>query len=347
MPQTGRYEAREAFAVTPNGHHDRCSCGADTTNASSANCSRCTSWLYTPPNPPFFNSSLNLTWNPALEHSRDGRYWSSYDLMGNMFAEEGLRLMTAAATRAFDDHSAGTFRAYRKLLQSGINTSLAKDVRGDGSGDVPIYAELRPVGPGTISPSDDLLWGMSWVNLAAVPSHASLFSAREDHSESVWLDPARMDATMKAYRRMGYFVWMTGADTNFSAPAAEMPFTHINASTHGVPFAKPGFGQQVDDAVIGKGFAWELAWAAHRGDWPRVVAMQRFVAQWSYEVPPSGSPAGTFWYRTFFGESYWYDGYLGNPKQKMWESDPSNGEQASWFVWASTVVRNQLLKSTH
>lgn len=37
---------------------------------------------------PFFNSTLNLIFNPALEHSCDWRYWSCYDLMSNAFGVE-------------------------------------------------------------------------------------------------------------------------------------------------------------------------------------------------------------------------------------------------------------------
>ncbi len=92
-----------------------------------------------------------------------------YDLIANVFAEEGLRLMTAAAHRADDSQGAAAFKAFRLLLQDGLERSLSY---ADGSSDNKnIYAELRPLGPGSITPEDpntplEYVWGMSWVNLA-------------------------------------------------------------------------------------------------------------------------------------------------------------------------------------
>ena len=102
------------------------------------------------------------------------------------------------------------------------------------------------------------------------------------------LSVERMDATVLAYRRQGFFVWEKLNGTHDCQPGvnspsachvasdvvgAELALTHVNASTHGVPFVKnqkapngnPLYGGvQVDEAVIGKGFGWELAWAARR-----------------------------------------------------------------------------------
>ena len=187
----------------------------------------------------------------------------------------------------------------------------------------PIYAELRPKGPGGISPSDEFIWvrapcihpflifkvtililaerydsdiiacgwwhaclvvcalqGMSWVNLAPVPAYQIAISARSQHPApppslppplplpvsthstgtttsidigtgtdtvtvtdqdtgratgvrassgtagstvvlsalATALDPARMDATMLAYRRQGFFVWEKLNGTHECAP---------------------------------------------------------------------------------------------------------------------------------
>ena len=86
--------------------------------------------------------------------------WADYDLISNSFAEEALRLMVSAARRANDSHTAQSFASFRQKLQRGINTSLSHVV-GDGGADMertPIYAELRPKGPGSISPSDEFVW---------------------------------------------------------------------------------------------------------------------------------------------------------------------------------------------
>ena len=77
------------------------------------------------------NETLNLIFNPALEHSRDYHYWADYDLISNVFAEEALRLMADAAIRANDSRSQKTFVEFRRKIQLGLNTSLSHVV-GDG-----------------------------------------------------------------------------------------------------------------------------------------------------------------------------------------------------------------------
>jgi hypothetical protein len=324
---------------------------------------------------PFFNTSLNLIWNPALEHSRDYHYWSDYDLISNAFAEEALRLMGRASARANDRQSAALFAKYRSLIQRGLNTSLAHVVPGDTT-DEPIYAELRPLGPGGISPSDEFIWGMSWVNLSPIPAYQISLSTRHDPGGPTSLDAERMDATVLAYRRLGFFVWekLNGTHTctpgNNSAAAcqdasvvagAEVALTHVNSSTHGIPFVKnikkqkvdvPSGLLQVDEAVIGKGFGWELVWAAHRGDWQRVVAMQRWVGQWTNAFRVSANkPTVPFAGKYLFAEVYTYSEYrinrpiAGEPGWPVagpggvYENDPGNGEQVCWFVWSSSIVR--------
>lgn len=71
------------------------------------------------------NETLNLIFNPALEHSRDYHYWADYDLISNAFAEEALRLMANAAIRANDSQSQRTFVKFRHKIQLGLNTSLS------------------------------------------------------------------------------------------------------------------------------------------------------------------------------------------------------------------------------
>ena len=143
-----------------------------------------------------------------------------------------------------------------------------------------------------------------------------------------------------------------------------MALTHVNSSTHGVPFVKnqkapngnPLYGgAQVDEAVIGKGFGWELAWAAHRGDWQRVVAMQRWVGQWTNSFRVSKNlPSVPFAGKHYFAEVYTYSEYRTRRpvageadwpvagSAGIYENDPGNGEQTCWFVWGSSVVRNLL-----
>ena len=188
-----------------------------------------------------------------------------------------------------------------------------------------------------------------------------------------------MDATVLAYRRQGFFVWEKLNGTHDCQPGvnspsachvasdvvgAELALTHVNASTHGVPFVKnqkapngnPLYGGvQVDEAVIGKGFGWELAWAARRGDWQRVTAMQRWVGQWTNSFRVSkNDPTVPFVGKHYFAEVFTYSEYrknrpiAGEPGWPVagsgggYENDPGNGEQVCWYVWGSAVARNLL-----
>ena len=72
-------------------------------------------------------------------------------------------------------------------------------------------------------------------------------------------------------------------------------------------------GVQVDEAQIGKGFGWELAWAAHRGDWQRVVALQRWVGSWTNSFRISKNLASVpFVGKRYFAEVYTYSEYRKN-----------------------------------
>ena len=300
-----------------------------------------TSWVVANPRgalvTPLFNESLGLVFNPNLEHSRDDHYWPCYDLIANTFAEEALRLMGTAATRANDTAGAAAFAAFRSKLQSGLARSLSHTVDGIAGN---IYGELRPLGPGGIKPDDpstpdEYVWGMSWVNLAPIPAYASVFTGRNETVSDSGLSMARMDATVAAYRQQGFFVWEAAADDPLNRSGAEIALTHLNASTHGLPFWKPSpRNLQVQAAAIGKGFGWELLYAAYRGDWQRVTAMERFVGEWTYgAVYERGQEP-----MSYFGESYWYNRYIAAPTVNSYESDPGNGEQVCWFVFCQHAV---------
>ena len=109
------------------------------------------------------------------------------------------------------------------------------------------------------------IWGMSWVNLSPVAAYQADISTRpvagggktqrlaRHNALATALDPTRMDATVLVYRRQGFFVWEKLNNThectpgNNSASACQMAsdvvgielaLTHVNSSTHGVPFIK-------------------------------------------------------------------------------------------------------------
>ena len=90
----------------------------------------------------YWNDSLSLVWNPNLEHSRLGSYWSCYDQLTNSFAAEGLRALADAATALGHTADAALWKGWRDKVLHGIDTSLtyADEI---GTGGKPIYGELR------------------------------------------------------------------------------------------------------------------------------------------------------------------------------------------------------------
>lgn len=67
----------------------------------------------------YWNVSLSLLWNPNLEHSRLGSYWSCYDQLTNSFAAEGLRVLAAAATSLGKPEDATLWQKWRARILHG------------------------------------------------------------------------------------------------------------------------------------------------------------------------------------------------------------------------------------
>jgi hypothetical protein len=89
---------------------------------------------------PYFNATLGLLFNPNLEHSRLGHYWSTFDVLTNAFAAEALRTMAGLAAR-LGRPQAARWAALQAEVVAGTARSLgyagANDTRG-----APVYAEL-------------------------------------------------------------------------------------------------------------------------------------------------------------------------------------------------------------
>ena len=85
------------------------------------------------------------------------------------------------------------------------------------------------------------------------------------------------------------------------------------------------------------GWSWEMAWAAHTGDWVRVAQLH----EWLNSLPPL-YPKTQPTLRTV-GEFYSYDCIRGGAHdQAGCDGDPGNGVMVGWFLWAQTLVRRKL-----
>lgn len=104
----------------------------------------------------YIDADLKLMRNDSFEHSREGRYWNSYDLITNVFASQALHELSTVALDMQDDASAQQWAEASQTLNEGIHENLTTEVDG-----TKIYAELYD-----IDHEMNLVKGMSWVNLA-------------------------------------------------------------------------------------------------------------------------------------------------------------------------------------
>ena len=100
-----------------------------------------------------------LIHNFCLEHSREGRYWDTWDILTQSWACRGLRLLTKVAEKRGDAVNAKRWRDAYNGIEKAIREKLTMDVDGKL-----VYAEMRLPNGG----DGTLFDGLSWVNLSPV-----------------------------------------------------------------------------------------------------------------------------------------------------------------------------------
>lgn len=106
-----------------------------------------------------FPSQLGLVRNSALEHSREGRYWDTYDLLTQSFVGAALKEMAAVARRRGDTRQADLWEAKLAILSKGVGKNLTTVRDGKQT-----YLEMRlPNSAGGVP-----YLGLGWVALAPV-----------------------------------------------------------------------------------------------------------------------------------------------------------------------------------
>ncbi|MFH1739840.1 MAG: hypothetical protein ABIH23_12585 [bacterium] len=83
------------------------------------------------------------------------------------------------------------------------------------------------------------------------------------------------------------------------------------------------FGKQQTDQVIGKVLGWDMVYCFRAGEYKRVCDSLDFLEQVNTH--------------SLFAEAFSYDSETGQWKQH----DPGNGEQACWWTWCMTVIREE------
>ncbi|MCE5314737.1 MAG: hypothetical protein ABFD49_03165 [Armatimonadota bacterium] len=102
---------------------------------------------------------IGLIRNPCLEHSREGRYWDTYDILTQSFACRALSLLADVAARRGDTTHAQNWKSACADIERAINDNLTTNMEGKR-----IYAEMRLPDGG----EGKIFEGLSWVNLGPV-----------------------------------------------------------------------------------------------------------------------------------------------------------------------------------
>jgi hypothetical protein len=179
----------------------------------------------------YWNESLSLVWNPNLEHSRLGSYWSCYDQLSNSFAAEGLRVLSKAAMALSKPADAALWAGWRQKVLHGIGTSLTYSDPVNTGGET-IFGELRGHENGFSEDKGEpgyspYLWGISYENIVPVVLGLSVIDGSGlGDTSTVGLDTAKLDRTWEAYRRLASLQWITTDPEN----SAFVSMTHVNSS---------------------------------------------------------------------------------------------------------------------
>ena len=270
--------------------------------------------------PPYLNIDTSLTTdlvrNPCFEHSREGRFWDTYDLLTQVFTAEAWRKMIPIAKARGDVWHVQKWQNALNELQYGIRNYLTRRLHGKL-----IYAEMRlPDGYG-----GKIYQGLSWVNLSPIAAR--------------WggVNPNILRQTVAGYRKCATFLWdgyrILGCEWN--PPGIRHIYT-INKSGWTI-VRKPISHARISHALIGKQWAWAFLYAIQQKQWGRACHMLQFLKQ-AYKTPVllATFPKANPW--PVFAECFWF-----RPDGKVAISDPGNGEQCSWYCWAIIAARKILM----
>lgn len=150
---------------------------------------RSSDWPYlTPYNPghPMLLADVGLVRNVCFEHSRDGRFWDTFDLLTQSFMCAALTDMIRVADCRGDDAHAARWRGRLRSLEAAIADRMTRELDGQR-----VYLEMRLPDGGSGTPFE----GLGWVNLSPIAAQ--------------WEGVNRqvLRNTIAAYRKRALFEW--------------------------------------------------------------------------------------------------------------------------------------------
>ncbi len=183
--------------------------------------------------------SLKLIFNCALEHSRENRRWSVFDLLTQSFGGAALEAMAGVAEKRGDGESAAFWRGRLRLLTEGIDRYMTREIDGKK-----VYLEMRIPDGGWGRP----FTGMSWINFSPVAAG--------------WqgLPPEVLDHTIEYIRRK---IWR------------EAPYTN-GRYYMATEFNEDG---GVNPNILGKVIGWDLAYSARKEDYAHILSWIEFLEE--------------------------------------------------------------------
>jgi hypothetical protein len=150
---------------------------------------RTSDWPYlTPyiPNVPIVQCETGLVRNVCFEHSREGRFWDTFDILTQSFVCASLKDMVRVAERRGDAEHAARWEGRLRSLEAAIADRMTRQLDGQK-----VYLEMRlPNSAGGVP-----FEGLGWVNLGPVAAQ--------------WEDVDRgiLRNTVAAYRKRAMFQW--------------------------------------------------------------------------------------------------------------------------------------------
>ena len=230
----------------------------------------------------YLRDEYNLLYNESFEHSRDGSYFQSYDLVTNVYGSQALHEM-AEYFKTLDPTNAQKWNDAADKIAKGIHDNLTVECKGSL-----MYAEFygtKKTSVETVPESEKTFYaGLSWVNLA--PMGCDWYAA----------DPEILEHT--------YQMYLTYGSVKYRNTTTGKRYTMLEVYSNFNP--KTPRRLNSGNHIIGKGLAWEIMYCNKTGKTDRLEEIIEFI-----EVSST----------TFYPEVYAYSGGVndtGNQEQASW-----------------------------
>jgi hypothetical protein len=193
----------------------------------------------------FSCNAIHLVFNCALEHSREGRMWSAFDLLTQSFVGAAAQSMMELAERRNDTELSEYLRIRIEVLKGGVDNYLTRVVDGKK-----VYLEMR-LPDGNIGRP---FTGMGWLCYGPVAAQ--------------WepLDRQVMRNTVDLLKKTLYIP--DELDSSLKYLAAE--------------YDESG---EIFKFVIGKGIGWDIEYCKQEGQYDKILEWFKFLNKYHADKP--------------------------------------------------------------